>query len=212
MATIVLGLAQSKTAFVAWCLSFPILFISSIATGRQATHRLVLLISLLIIVILPIYASQGEELTQVNKLLTVVHETWSTGSSQLSSLQARTWLWNYYLSVAGQIGPLWQLIGPGRTYMGNMNMGRVYDSDYIYFLLVHGLFGLVAVYGLVTYSLLRAAILWTRQTVEKRMLVFATTAGLFLGLGASYFTNPRISTLFALLLGLSFRPSSTDPR
>lgn len=191
-------ISQSKTAIMTSVMVTPLFILGVIAARKKINFKMILVaggIAILVCFIATVGAGHFYHIEKIKSLL-------SGGS--VSSFDARISLWMDYLTIAGN-NPFWQLVGFGRSYLGGIgNAGRVFDNDFLYIYFVHGLIFAVIVFGFLFSFLALSVVNWRTQSIEKRVLFFALTSASVSGMGFTSLTDPKVSTLLALLISMAF--------
>lgn len=189
-AALITILSQSKAAILSLFSIFILLFFYQIFFKKFGGKSLLFL--LLGVCFALIFLSYSEEFHQVEKLFGFV-----TGENNVSSFDERIYKWIWYFSFYSE-NPILTIFGFGRAFHGDE--GRVYDSDYVYFAIVHGLLFAVFIYLFIFIFFMRQLYMWRTSSHLQKILFFLLIGSCISGIAISSISDPKVSTLVALFL------------
>lgn len=180
IASFLLALAQSQTAFIATVVAIVTFFLSHLLT--RPTLRSVMLLLILFGGALMLLLRFAENLSYLFLLFRV--------GLQRNSFQRRIQKSEDSLEIMHD-DPAGVLLGWGKDYLGSTSAAL--DNEYLFVYLVYGL------PGLVLFLALLVAVLVYAIRIKAHVLLAATVLGIIAAYPASFFTSLKTFTLFCLV-------------
>jgi hypothetical protein len=185
-------ISQSKTAILSIFILLVIFTIGSLFSKKILIRMLFLAIPKSILISFMLF-SFLDNFKQIERLISIV----DFGFLHIDSFEKRLNKWSHQLDIAHS-HPLMNIIGVGRYKLGVF--GNVFDNDYVYLYVVHGISFCVIIASIIIFYLFNTLVVWNTSNLTRKLFFIVIISGLIFSISGSFFTSPRNTTFLSLLI------------